>query len=68
MAYDHTEYNGGAPSRNMPDRPSTLLELAIWMNKLSKSVGAGVHHWVTEGKMHYLMLNSDGDIGQRGLL
>ena len=44
------------------------LALATWMNDLAHKVGSGVYHWVTEGKIHFLRINTEGNIVERGIL
>jgi hypothetical protein len=65
--YDYTQYNGGAPSQTMPERPSTKQELAMWMNAMAASIGSDVYHWVTENTIHYLRIYN-GKIVERGIL
>jgi hypothetical protein len=65
--FDYTQYRNGGASQGEPQRPSTIHELAVWMNKMSSSIGSGVYHWVTESKLHF-MITLDDNIMERGLL
>ena len=58
--YDYTAYPTGGEN---PQRPSTMKELATWMNTMSRSVGSGIYHWVTENQIHWAKRKMD-DGGQ----
>jgi hypothetical protein len=57
--YNHTAYRGSSPSTEMPDRQSTMLELAEWMNSMARSVSSGIYHWVTKGEIHWAKRSMD---------
>jgi len=54
--YDYTAYPTGGSD---PQRPSTMFELAQWMNNMSRAVGSGVYHWVTENQIHWAKRSTD---------
>ena len=65
------EANGRLDGMEIP--VSSPIQLAETMNAIAHKVSTGVHHWVTEGEIHWarLMVNletGERTIGDLGLL